>query len=70
MLINKKSIIFAYIKSEHINIFINQKHFDMKRGKLSLVAVVLSGSLLFSSCVIWFVQPFVFMEPVYWQQIC
>lgn len=51
MLINKKSIIFAYIKSEHINIFINQKHFDMKRGKLSLVAVVLSGSLLFSSCV-------------------
>ena len=36
---------------EIINIFINQKCFNMKRGKLTLVAVVLSGSLLFSSCV-------------------
>ena len=35
-----------------INIFLLiKKHFDMKREKLTLVAVLLSGSLLFSSCV-------------------
>lgn len=33
MLINKKSIIFAYIKSEHINIFINQKTFRYEKRK-------------------------------------
>ncbi len=44
----------------------------MKREKLTLVAVLLSGSLLFSSCVgsFWFIQPFIFLEPIYWKQIC